>query len=103
MKEYQTFSYIMYQESIEREKREEEERRRADEQKKAAEKERQQEQRPQTRAEILMQARRNANMINNVSTDEELVLNNSNDNIDSSSLGTSATLEDLVDYIEEEM
>ena len=94
----------MYQESIEREKREEEERRRADEQKKAAEKERQQEQRPQTRAEILMQARSNANMVNNVSTDEELVLNNnSNDNIDSSSLGTSATLEDLVDYIEEEM
>ena len=51
-----------------------------------------------------MQARRNANMINNVNTDEELVLNNnSNDNIDSGSLGTSATLEDLVDYIEEEM
>ena len=67
-------------------------------------KERQQEQRPQTRAEILMRARRNANMVNNVSTDEELVLNNnSNDTIDSSSLGTSATLEDLVDYIEEEM
>lgn len=102
MKEYQTFTYIMYQESMEREKREEEEKRRADEQRKTAEKERKQQEieskSPQTRAEMLMQARRNANMTNTeVSRPEEIV------DTSSSNLRTSATLEDLVDYLEDEM
>ena len=102
MKEYQTFTYIMYQESMEREKREEEEKRRADEQRKTAEKERKQQEieskSPQTRAEMLMQARRNANMANmEISRPEEIV------DTPSSNLGTSATLEDLVEYLEDEM
>lgn len=70
MREYHTFTYIMYKENLEREKREAEEAaKRADAEKKSQQREeeqrkqQEQESRPKTRAEILLEAKRNAGLV----------------------------------------
>ena len=66
MKEYHTFTYIMYKENLEREKREAEEAaKRADvekqnQQRDITQKDEQNKMRPKTRAEILLEAKKNA-------------------------------------------
>ena len=66
MKEYHTFTYIMYKENLEREKREAEEAaKRADVEKQNQQREEQkhEQMRPKTRAEILLEARKNSGFI----------------------------------------
>lgn len=62
IREYQTLTYIMYLENLERERKDEEEARKADEERKRAEEERKKESieeaPPRNRAEMILRARR---------------------------------------------
>ena len=95
----------MYQENLERERREEEEKRRADEQKKAAEREQKEQENsnkvPPSRAEMILKAKRNSEAI--TFDDANYYNSKVKEETTNAPLNTTATLEDLVDYMEDEL
>lgn len=104
MIEYQTLTYIMYQENLEREKKDEEDRRRADEERKRKEEElkrreaQNNNERPQTRAEMLLAARRAREGIENPDGSQPVFANSS-----SGVPGLDMPMDEFVEMLEQEM